>query len=239
MELSVVVPAHNEEAYLGRCLFSIRRAADRASARVETIVVANRCTDRTAAIAREGGARIVENRDRCLAKIRNDGARAARGDVLVTIDADSAMAPNTLAAIERALGSGRYVGGGAAIRFDRYSAGIRLSYALVQLLVWAAGLGGGLYWCRKADFDAIGGFDESLLLGEDLDFARRLRDHGRAAGRSFRNLVNAPITTSTRKFDRFGDWHFLRLLLQPRRLRGAMNGTDRTLPDELFYDFNS
>ena len=49
---SVIIPAHNEEKYIGKCLEAIKEAAESVSPRrVQVIVVANRCTDSTAAIA--------------------------------------------------------------------------------------------------------------------------------------------------------------------------------------------
>ena len=52
-----------------------------------------------------------------------------------------------------------------------------------------------MYWCRREDFEAIGGFDERVTTIDDLDFARRLRDHGLRTGRKFVNLRQAPVTT--------------------------------------------
>ena len=56
-----------------------------------------------------------------------------------------------------------------------------------------------MYWCRRDDFGAIGGFDERVTTVDDLDFARRLRDHGLRTGRKFVNLRQAPVTTSCRR----------------------------------------
>ena len=90
--LSVVIPAHNEEAYIGKCLQSIRRAAEHLlPASVEIIVVCSRCTDRTAEIAERFGARVPTNDEKCISAIRSTGIRAARGEIVVTIDADSVM----------------------------------------------------------------------------------------------------------------------------------------------------
>jgi glycosyltransferase involved in cell wall biosynthesis len=55
---SVVIPAHNEESVLGRCLQVL--LSDFASDELDVVVVANACTDRTVEIAREAGVRVVE-----------------------------------------------------------------------------------------------------------------------------------------------------------------------------------
>ncbi len=101
MKYSIVVPAHNEERYLPACLGALRRAAEASRAECEFIVVLNRCTDATERLALEHGARIVREDRRCLAAIRNAGARAATGEVIVTVDADSVVSENVFAEIER------------------------------------------------------------------------------------------------------------------------------------------
>jgi len=231
--LSIVVPARNEEHFIGGCLESIQAAAVRVGRDVETIVVINRCSDRTEQIARNFGARIVYEDARNLSRIRNAGAREAYGEILVTIDADSRMSPDTLAAIEHVLASGRAVGGGVRIYPDRYSLGIRAAVAIMNLVLFVTRLSGGLFWCRREDFEAIGGFDEKLVSGEDVDFARRLRAHGRKSGRRFRTLPGAHIVTSCRKFDKFGDWFVLRRPLMVWRI---LQGRSQNTADVFYYE---
>lgn len=80
--ISVVIPAHNEERYVARCIRSIRKAADVYGGNVEIIVVCNRCTDTTEAIAKANGARVVHDETRCIASVRNAGTflKAAFGN---------------------------------------------------------------------------------------------------------------------------------------------------------------
>jgi glycosyltransferase involved in cell wall biosynthesis len=231
---SVVIPARNEERFLGPCLESIRTAALPLTEPVEVIVVLNRCTDRTEEIAREFGARTVREDARNLAAIRNSGARSATGEVLVTVDADSRMSPGTLLAIDRALTSGRTIGGGAAILPDRFSPGIRATLLILRLALWIFGFSGGLFWCRLKDFDAIGGFNERLVSAEDVDFARRLKAYGRIVQRPFTTLRGGHIVTSCRKFDAYGDWCVLRHPLMMWRL---IRGCNRRAADAFYYDF--
>jgi glycosyltransferase involved in cell wall biosynthesis len=238
MRCSLVVPAHNEELLLPRALRSIAAATARADGDVEVIVVANRCTDATAEIARAAGATVVEDASRNIAAVRNAGAAVASGDALVTMDADCEMSPLTFYEIERLLGSGRFVGGGTKVVPERSSLGIRMTVALVDTIVALTGLSGGLFWCLRRDFEAVQGFDEALLVGEDLDFARRLRAHGRATGRQLTIIQDAPVIASTRKFDRFGDWHMFRMALELREIRAAIRGTDTAWVDRYFFDFN-
>jgi hypothetical protein len=85
----------------------------------------------------------------------------------------------------------------------------------------------------------VSGFNERLPMGEDLDFAKRLRAYGRTVGGKYALLQGCPLLTSSRKFDRFGDWSFLRMMfLDALRIRRSMKGTDTEFVDEYFYDFN-
>jgi hypothetical protein len=70
------------------------------------------------------------------------------------------------------------------------------------------GVSAGMFWCYKRDFDAIGGFDESLVCIEDIDFGKRLKAFGRTQGKRYGTIRKAHLTTSCRKFDQFGDWYF-------------------------------
>jgi glycosyltransferase involved in cell wall biosynthesis len=239
MMYSVIIPARNEEMYIGKCLDSIN--ACRASSRLalEVIVVLNRCTDATERIARRHGATIVRENSKNLSCIRNRGAAVASGDIIVTIDADSYMSANTLSEISLALKTGRYIGGGVRIFPERVSPGIRTTMLLINITMRLTGLSAGLYWCYRRDFEAIGGFNEALFVAEDLDFARRLKAYGRRRGLQFTTLKNAYIITSCRKFDRFGDWFvFYLILFRGKEILRELRGVDHALANRLFYDFD-
>ena len=238
MRFSIIIPARDEEAFLPACLAAIGRAARPFAGDCEVIVVVNRCTDDTEGVARRWGARIVHEDARCLAAIRNAGLRAACGDVIVTIDADSVMSPNLLSEIDGAIRSGRYIGGGVRIRPERWSLGIFCTFLLLHLVLLITGWSGGVFWGRRRDFDAIGGFNEKLVVAEDLDFAQRMKCYGRRRGKAFSKLARGSIVTSCRKFDRFGDWLMVRLIfMPPHKMRRSLNGKDRSLADRIFYDF--
>ena len=197
------------------------------------IVALNRCTDRTGEIARSFGARTVETDARDLASVRNAAARQAQGEMLVTIDADSIMAANALMEIDRRLKRGEEIGGGAMIWPDRWSIGITASAFLVALMVLPFKISAGMFWLKRQDFEMLGGFDESLVSAEDIDFGVRLRALGIQRGQRYGTLWNAPITTSCRKFDHFGDWFALRNV---KLIRSIIGGKDRRAADLYFYD---
>jgi glycosyltransferase involved in cell wall biosynthesis len=230
---SILIPARNEEKHLPGCLASIEAAAAPFAGQVEIIVALNRCTDRTEQIARDHGAKIVHDDGRNLARIRNTAAHEATGDILVTIDADSRMSPNMLLEIDRLLQTGRYVGGGVLVWPERLSLGIVITGVLIYLMMLRDRVGAGLFWCRREDFEAIGGFNERWVCVEDLDFAKRLRAHGRAKGQRFTTIAKAHIITSCRKFDIFGDWY---LLKNPGFVRRLMSGRSQKDANTYYYD---
>ncbi len=239
MLISVIIPAHNEERYIGKCLKSIKIAAREISDKVEIIVVANRCTDRTADIARRYGVEVLENSDKCISSIRNAGVRASNGRVIVTIDADSVMHKTALAEIKELLRSGKYIGGGAIPMFDRMSLGIAISGAYVALNLLPTMIKSGgfisatMFWFSRKAFDKIGGFDESLVSLEDADFARRLKALGERYGKKYGTLKNGVVLTSSRKFDEFGDWYLIKNHKLTKRI---FTGKDRQAADEFYYD---
>jgi glycosyltransferase involved in cell wall biosynthesis len=234
--ISVVIPAHNEEAFLPAGLEAVRRAKERVASAVEVIVVLNRCTDATEAIARAAGCVIVREDAKNLSLIRNAGVAAARGEIIVTCDADSQMHTDSLAEIERRLDAGRVVGGGAAVLPERWSVGIVASGLAVAPYLIFTGVSFSLFWCRKEDFDAIGGFDARFVSVEDVDFARRLKAHGRKTGRRWGTFWRTPLVTSCRKFDQFGDWYLFR---NPGFVRRLFRGDDRAAADRFWYDVRS
>ena len=196
---SVVVSALFAQADLDRSLRAIARAAQAIHTETEVVVVVPSADSAHARLAASMGAAVVVSGRAVIAAARNAGARLATGQILVTIDADRLMSPVAFAEIERLLATGCYVGGGAIQLAERHSLAIDVAMAVTRLTTYLNGLGGGMYWCRRDDFEAIGGFDERVTTVDDLDFARRLRDHGLRTGRKFVNLRQAPVTTSCRR----------------------------------------
>jgi len=232
MKYSVLVPAHNEEGYIEKCLQSIKSAADNVMDEVEIIVALNRCTDQTADIAAGFQAVIVNEDRKNLARIRNAAARAATGDVIVTIDADSQMSRNMFVEIAAKLSAGKYIGGGVMIRPERWSLGIFMSLLTVLPFLLIHRVSGGLFWCYRRDFEAVGGFNETLVSAEDLDFGKRLKAWGKKRGQRFKTMTTAHIITSCRKFDTFGDWY---LFKNPGLVWKIMKGDNQKAADLFYY----
>ncbi len=210
--ISVIVPAFNEERFLPRLLDSVdaARAAYRGGRdAVEVVVADNASTDRTAEIARERGCRVVCVERRAIASARNGGARVARGAVLAFVDADTvSIHARTFDAVDEALASGRVVGGATGVTLERWSAGLALTFGAMLPLVWLTGMDTGVVFCRREDFDRVGGYDERRFFAEDVAFLAALRRHGRPRRQKLARLTRVKAVASVRKFDQHGDWHY-------------------------------
>jgi glycosyltransferase involved in cell wall biosynthesis len=193
--LSFIVPAYNEEHELPQTLAALRGAAVESGQPYEIIVVDDDSTDATAEIARRAGAIVVAVRCRQIAAVRNAGARAARGDILFFVDADTQITAAHVSGALRALATG-CAGGGARVTTDG-------SVPLWgHIFVWvfckiyfAVNLGAGAFlFTTRRNFEAVGGFDEQLFAGEEVYFTMALKRLGRF------KLLRDPVVTSGRKF---------------------------------------
>jgi len=212
-KFSLIIPAYNEESYLPRLLASVRRAANVYGAQeVEVIVADNLSTDLTAEVAQRFGARVVRVEKRCIASARNGGALAAAGEILCFIDADSAVHENTFLKIEEAMDRARHIGGATGVRLERLSIGLVAVCCFMYPLLWITRFDTGVVFCRRADFEALGGYDEELLLGEDVRFLWALTRRGFSTGRRLTRLKGVPALGCIRKFDEHGQWHYFSLL---------------------------
>jgi len=238
MNVSVVIPAHNEEQCIEGCIKSIYEHCTHFRIDPEVIVVCNRCTDHTGEIAAGLGATLISDDSRNLAKIRNAGIKNAKGDIVITIDADSIMTKEYLSGCIANLNSGKFVGGGTRVGFNRKSPGIIATKMILDLYVRVSGLACGAFWFYRKYYDAVNGFNEKLHFGEDMDFARRLKMYAKSINLKYG--ISGKIITSTRKFDKYGDWYFFRLLTTGQKtIRDSVTGKDMSFVNEYFYDFNN
>ncbi len=214
MKLTIIVPAFNEEAYLGSTLDSVQAAAarlrDRSKVPIEVIVVDNDSEDETAAVARAKGAAVVHEPVRGIARARNAGARHAEGDVLVFVDADVVLPPAALQAVHVAMSDPGCVGGGVDVDYRPQRPLVRLYLRAWRLLARLTGMvQGATQFCRRDVFDEVGGYDEKAWIGEDVDFYRALRRLARGTGRRVRLIRNPRVRPSCRRFDKWPLWRVL------------------------------
>jgi glycosyltransferase involved in cell wall biosynthesis len=197
----------------------------------EIIVVDDASTDKTATVAREHGAQVVPVNHRQIAATRNSGARAATGDRLIFVDADTTIDPRVVSAALRVMDKGA-AGGGALARFE----GSVPLYA--HLLLWWLGLfmrlagtcGGAFMFCTRSAFQETGGFNEKLFGGEDAAMSWALRRQGRfvvlwpkvrTSGRRMRGMHGLQMVSA-----------LVRMAFNPKML------TRRAAVSKIWYDSN-
>jgi glycosyltransferase involved in cell wall biosynthesis len=235
--LSFIVPAHNEAPLLGTTLQSLHAAARAVDVAYEIVVVDDASDDDTARIAASLGARVLRVEHRHIAATRNAGARAAQGERLIFVDADTRVDAAVLAAALRALDAGA-VGGGCAVRLaGQLHWHERLAIALVlPVFRWTKIAPGCFQFCTPAAFEAVGGYNERWFAAEDVALSRALAARGRFV------ILREAVWTSNRKQRTHGlgtharlAWRFLRhgrRMLHSREHLGLWYGERRHGPGE-------
>jgi glycosyltransferase involved in cell wall biosynthesis len=207
--LSFIVPAYNEESGLGATLDAIRQAAAATGEPYEVIVVDDASTDQTSAVAASRGATIVRVAHRQIAAARNAGARAATGDLLFFVDADTTVSAEILRSAIAAIRDGA-VGGGAPVAFD----GPIPLYArlLLRLLILSFRMNrlaaGCFVFCTRSTFLTVGGFNEAYYCAEEVVLSRALGQQGRFV------VLRESVTTSARKFRTYSTHEMLTSMLR-------------------------
>jgi len=210
MLLSVVIPAFNEELYLPETLSSILRASAECRCGVELIVVDNASADRTAEVAKQSGATVVHERVHNIARVRNVGAEAAHGDVLVFIDADTLVPRQFLDKIADAMSDPACIGGSPDIVHRVRSKLLRAYFRAWRWIGVKLGMAQGpAQFCRRSAFSILNGYDESQFMGEDVDFYWHLRKFCARAGGYLKFLDDVTVVPSPRRFDQSPIWQTL------------------------------
>ncbi len=181
--LSVIVPAHDAGSHLPDCLAALRGCGP---AGTEVIVVDDGSTDESAAIAARLGARVVRlGANAGAAAARNRGAAEARGDILLFVDADVAVAPDAVVRVLRAFAEDPGLGAVFGSYDSRPRApGLVSRYRnLLHHYVHQTGKTEAFtFWSgcgavRRQVFEAVGGFDDDAAWRsiEDVELGYRLR----------------------------------------------------------------
>ena len=214
-DLSIIVPTLDEELVLGETLAHLCAVGpdvevSDGGSRDATRAVAGRFP--VTWVAGPAGRGLQLNR----------GARAARGDVLLFVHADTRLPAGAGGLIGSAVAKGA-VGGGFEVRFDSDRRLMALGSRLASLRTrWTrVPLGDQGQFVRREIFERLGGYRDWPIL-EDLDFMRRLRREGEVA------VLDAAVLTSDRRFAQRGVvrtlatnytiWTLFALGVHPRRL---------------------
>jgi glycosyltransferase involved in cell wall biosynthesis len=211
MKLSIVIPAYNEEAYLGRCLESVLAQTKKSKEDIEIIVVNNASSDSTKEIALGfAGVLVVDEFNKGLVWARKAGYDVSSGDIVANVDSDTVLPEGWIKKVflefkkdEKLVAlSGPYVYPEMSEFFNIvvkvwYGMGAIFHYFNQYILKRGAMLQGGNFIVRRSAMNKIGGFDTSIkFYGEDTDVACRIAKMGKV---KFTFML--PMYTSSRRFD--------------------------------------
>ncbi|HKQ78544.1 MAG TPA: glycosyltransferase [Blastocatellia bacterium] len=208
MKISVIVPAYNEEQYLPETLERIDKASSIAACPSEIIVVDNDSRDGTKRIAESFGAKVFLEKEHNIAKVRNTGAKNSNGDVLIFIDADTLVPETLFQKITAAMENEKCFGGAVAVEYEDFERKW-MKYYLLGWKFWGTVFNmaqGAAQFCSKTVFERLGGYDQTIFMGEDVEFYWRLSKYARRNNGSLRFVKHPKVKTSSRRFDKMSLW---------------------------------
>lgn len=214
MKLSFIIPAYNEELYIGDCLQSIFQETAGKSFDTEIIVVNNASSDRTKQVSlAHSGVRVVDETRKGITYARQAGFMASTGELIANIDADTRLPRGWLTKVfsEFSKNEKLVALSGPHIAYDLSKAariGFWIFYGLGYIVyiinnyLFSKGamLQGGNFILRRSALEKIGGFDLKIrFYGEDSDIARRIQKIGRV-----KFTFGLPIYASGRRLKKEG-----------------------------------
>lgn len=213
MDYSIIVPAYNEEKLLPATLICLNELKHRLEPDFsgEIIVVDNNSTDNTAKLAEEYRAKVVFEPHNCIAKARNAGAKAAVGESLIFVDADTIVPFELIEKSLKTMQDKQACGGGTLIDFDEDKMPLALRFFTwlwhfhIRFFPLAAG---SFVFCLKEAWQDVGGFDETVYASEEIWFSRALRRWGKKRKMPF-TILDIPVVTSSRKMNQYSTSHML------------------------------
>ncbi len=241
--ISIIVPCYNEEATIGLLLNAILQQTY-PRRELEVIIADGLSEDKTRDVIAafqqahpDLQMRIMENACRKIPSALNLAARAARGEFVVRLDAHSMPIPEY---VERCVtdlhqGKGSVVGGVWSIRSG--GSGF-IAEGIARAAAHPLGVGDAMYRLQAAEgavdtvpfgsfrrgtFEALGGFDESLLTNEDYEFNTRVRQRGEVVWLDPRirstYIARATLPALARQYWRYGFWKLKMLQRHPGSIR--------------------
>lgn len=181
--VSVIVPAYNEEKYIGNCLKSLKNQGY--NGKYEIIVVDNASRDKTSKIAKKFADKVVLCKKRGPALARNAGAKFAQGEILIFLDADSIASFNLITELVKAYKRKDVVGASCYILPLSPKIGDIILYSFFNQFIKASifakrpQIAGTCCSYRKKIFEKVHGFNENLKVYEDYDIIGRISKFGK------------------------------------------------------------
>jgi glycosyltransferase involved in cell wall biosynthesis len=204
MDISVVIPAFNEEKYIGACLKSLR--SQDFSGNFEIIVADDSSTDDTVKVAEKYADRVVSHRKDTIAYGRQVGAEAARYPAIAFTDADTYIPPNWLSSISSSLEDKCVAGVHGHLmpldgtRFENdFCRYVLPPYSKLMVRINQPSVPGANFAVKAECFRKAGGFNTKLITAEDVELCKRVKRHGRIVFNP-----EAIVYVSTRRVRKWG-----------------------------------
>jgi cellulose synthase/poly-beta-1,6-N-acetylglucosamine synthase-like glycosyltransferase len=214
MKISFVIPAYNEENYIGECLRALLAEVKRCNFEVEIIVVNNNSTDKTGEIAASFlGVKVVDEPRKGLVQARHTGFTASTGDLIANVDADTKIPKGWIKKVLDEFGNDQKLAAlsGPYVYYDLpfftslvvkvfYFFGY-MTYVFNRFVFKKSGMiQGGNFVLRRSALEKIGGFNTNIdFYGEDTDIARRMQKTGKV-----KFTFDLPMYTSGRRIMKEG-----------------------------------
>ncbi len=208
MKVSVVIPAYNEEQRLPETLERITKALSVVALPSEITVVDNDSQDGTKRVAESFGAKVIPEKEHNIARVRNTGARNSTGDVLIFIDADTLVPETLFQKIATVMGDEKCFGGAVAVEYEDFQRKWMKIY-LAGWKFWGEFFNmaqGAAQFCRTSVFEELRGYDQTIFMGEDIEFYWRLAKYAKRRGSYLHFFEHPTVRTSARRFDKMSLW---------------------------------
>ena len=220
VDFSIIIPAYNEQDYIGSVLDRLFDAIVKIKNLTgEVIVVDNNCSDQTAILAKEKGAIVVFEPINQISRARNAGACVANGKYLIFVDADTLVSNELLLFSLHKLESGKCGGGGSTVVFDsnqdRFFFGSFMPYFWSWISKTFKLAAGSFIFCDKQLFFEAECFSEKLFAGEEILFSINYKKRCKERGLTFDIIKDFPVVTSSRKLAWFNPFQILITILMP------------------------
>ncbi|MBI3341621.1 glycosyltransferase [Candidatus Curtissbacteria bacterium] len=215
--ISVVIPAYNEEKYVGHTIQRLKEQ-DFEDDLYEVVIVDNNSSDKTAQVATKLGVKVVEyNKTQGVSGARQAGVEAAQGEIIAFTDADTLPPKNWLSGIARAMDDEKVIIVGGKILPYGAGAFVRFLFNLYDLVVFLnTNLGKPMFWgnnfaTRRWAIEGIGGFNIKLSTSEDWDLTGRIK---RKYGREYKIVYKSNLVAETSNRKQQNTGVFLRYIWQ-------------------------
>lgn len=214
IKFSIIIPCHNEARFAPRLLKALENQTF-PLAEFEVIIVDNNSSDNTAAVIWQFSEKTplnlhMEHEYKLgVSNARNLGAHNSTGEMMVFLDADNLVPPDFLEHLENLMKSTGCIAGTFRSLPDTTDFKGSVVFWTLELIKCYLQRPFGKSFVRRDIFNRVNGFDEQIVLGENVDFLVRVKRQVRVNSGVFAH-VRKPVLCSLRRFAKIG---YVRILM--------------------------